>query len=299
MTTGPEPGSDAWMRRVTASKVPAILGLSPWSTPYTAWHQMKGWMPADDGRNGDAKARGHYLEDGVVRWWRDQHPTAGGDTQVWHPVDDWAGATSDFSGVEVRDGDDAHSGERFVLNAKTAASTDDWWTRDGDETYMFPPPHYVASLLFEMWCADADAGYIACLFGRPFEFREWRIERDQGLIDGIVARCRAFYDSLTSDVPPDLDDTLATYETVRRVHADIDPDLVIVLDGPTTVEFVTATEAFDVAERRRREAHSRVLAAMGSARAAQYCGVQVARRQPNRHGVSFVPTVRSLGDLEA
>ena len=28
---------DEWLRRVTASKVAAILGLSPWASPYSTW----------------------------------------------------------------------------------------------------------------------------------------------------------------------------------------------------------------------------------------------------------------------
>ncbi len=149
-------------------------------------------------------------------------------------------------------------------------------------------------------CADAQVGYIACLFG-GLEFREWRIERDDQLIDAIVTRCREFYDSLTGDVPPDLDDARATYELVRRLHPDIDQDGVTVLEPRLAVEFVAATASYDEADRRRRAAHTAVLAAMGNDRRAVYPAgdrpVVVARRQPNRTGVSFVPVTRRLDDL--
>ena len=67
------PGSAEWSRRMTASKVAGVLGLSKWASPYSTWLRMKGLLPSDDGRNMSDKARGHYLEDGVVRWWIDQH----------------------------------------------------------------------------------------------------------------------------------------------------------------------------------------------------------------------------------
>lgn len=295
----PEPGSLRWLRRVTASKVGPILGLAPegWDTPWSTWHRMKGLLPSDDGRNATGKARGHYLEDGIVDWWRDQHPTASGERQVWHPVGDWAGATSDFAGVEVLGGD-AHDGQRFVLNAKTVGGLDHWWTREGDEVILYPPPYYLASLMFEMWCADARWGYIAALLPN-LRFQEWRIERDDELIDGIVARCREFYDSLAGDVPPELDDASATYEAVRKLHPEIDSGLVVSLEGPVAVEFVSATEAFDAAKSRHRRVTSEVLAVMGRARVAQFCGVPIARRQASRYGVSFVPLARSLDDLGA
>ncbi len=297
---GPAPGSPEWLRIVTASKVPVILGLAPegWDTPWTLWHKMTGRAPADDGRNADSKARGHYLEDGIIRWWLDQNPSArGGGTQVWWSVDEWAGATSDLTGVEDADGVPV----RFVLNAKTSRSEDHWWSRDdAGYVYRYPPAYYLASIMWEMWCADAQVGYIACLFG-GLEFREWRIERDDQLIDAIVTRCREFYDSLTGDVPPDLDDAPATYELVRRLHPDIDQDGVTVLEPRLAVEFVAATASYDEADRRRRAAHTAVLAAMGNDRRAVYPAgdrpVVVARRQPNRTGVSFVPVTRRLDDL--
>lgn len=287
--TGPEPGSEPWTRLVTASKVPSILGIAPeeWDTPWSMWHAMKGLIPADT-RNMDGKARGHYLENAIIDWWLDQHEGAEGARQVWHPVDDWAGATSDWSGYV---GD-----ERVVLNAKSSGDLADWWTRDGGDVTLYPPAYYLASLLWEMWCANATAGYVA-LLGPRLKFQEWRVERDDSLIEDLVARCREFYDSLASDVPPDLDDTPATYEAVRRLHPDIDDDLVVELDGWVAVEFVAAVEAADAAERRKRAATARVLDAMGRARVARVYSVPVARRQPGRYGASFVPVARQLSEL--
>lgn len=309
-TQAPEPGSPAWYKLVTASKVATILGLSPeqWSTPWTLWHAMKDATSGDDGRNAKGKARGHYLEDGVIRWWIDQHRDdyGSGFPQTWRPVADddgvmWAGATSDLYGTEFYEDAGGQIRERFfVLNAKTSATTDDWWTYDvNGDPVMYPPPYYLASLMWEMWVFDAPVGYIACLFGPSLDFREWRIERDDELIAGIVTRCREFYDSLAGDEPPELDDTPATYEAVRRMHPDIDRDATVVLPGDVAFELVAATAAADAAEARRRRAHVEVMTAMGTARTAEYCGLTVARRQPNRHGVSFVPVIRDLSKLEA
>lgn len=79
------PGTREWAQRMTASKVAAVLGVSKWESPYSMWLRMKGLVPADDGRNANDKARGHYLEDGVVRWWIDQHPGVSVDAtqRIW------------------------------------------------------------------------------------------------------------------------------------------------------------------------------------------------------------------------
>ena len=59
-------GAD-WARKMTASKVAAVLGLSKWASPYSMWLRMKGLDPDDENRNAADKARDHYLEDDVTR----------------------------------------------------------------------------------------------------------------------------------------------------------------------------------------------------------------------------------------
>ena len=37
-----QPGSPDWQTRMTASKVAAVLGLSPWESRFSLWHRMSG-----------------------------------------------------------------------------------------------------------------------------------------------------------------------------------------------------------------------------------------------------------------
>ena len=283
MSTAPAPGSPEWARKVSASKVAAILGLSPWDSPRSMWHKMHGDLPSDDGSNADAKARGHYLESGVIAWWKDQHPGLGESAeQVNHRLEDWGAATPDLVG------DDDGLGNEFVMDAKTAASDDDW----GDE----PPAYYLAQSLWQLACHPAaQVAYIAVLFGRPrLGFREYVIQRDDALIASIVARCREFYESLSADTPPELDDHPATYEALRKLHPDIDRDTAADLTPAEAAEYVTAEAAFKAAETRAKAARAVVLERMGRARLAVCEGRTVARRQPNRYGVSLVPVAKAI-----
>lgn len=273
------PGSPEWTARMTASKVAAVLGLSKWDSPLSMWLRMKGLITADETRNAADKSRGHYLEDGVCRWWIDQHPDANILASQQHFVrDGWAAATPDLV-AEI-------DGETVVMDAKTDESEDEW----GDE----PPAYYVAQIYWQMWCADASIGYIACLFGRPhLRFREWRIERDDELTDAIVARCREFYESLDSDDRPPLDDTVATYEAIRRLHPDIDRDAEATLTEAEAAAYVTTDLDLKAAEAAARAAKTAVLDQMGRARIAT-CGERViARRQPNKYGVSLVRVAKT------
>lgn len=42
ITDPPRPGTPEWRRIVSASKVPAILGLSRWQSPLSMWLKMRG-----------------------------------------------------------------------------------------------------------------------------------------------------------------------------------------------------------------------------------------------------------------
>lgn len=296
--TAPAPGTPEWAAKVTASKVAAILGLSPWESPYSMWLKMRGDIPADDGSNQAAKSRGHYLESGVLAWWYDQHPEfieLGGDwstaTQYYVEREEWAAATPDAVVRELSPKVPGRAGRKIggvkvVVDAKTAASDDDW----GNE----PPAYYLAQAVWQMWVCDADVAYIAVLFGRPqLAFREYRIERDRDLEAQIVAQCRDFYDSLQMDTPPDLDDTVATYEAVRAMHPDIDDEAVEV-PRDLAHEYFTASLALEDAKDAERAAKTRLLDAMGRARFATCDGAKVARRQPNRSGVSLVRVAKHI-----
>ena len=275
-----KPGSPEWARLVTASKVAAILGLSPWDSQRTVWHRMRGDVPWDDNGNAEAKSRGHYLEDGVIRWWLDQHPGATGDQQRTFLLDDWGAATPDLSGT------DEH-GRRFVMDAKTAASDDDWTDEDGA---FAAPPYYLAQSVWQLACdPDAEVAYIAALTGPRLRLRETppvlRSEHE-ALIAEVVAQAREFYDSLTGDVPPHLSGVPAEYEVLRRVHPEIDRDAVVEIPRDVALALLTAKEG----EKRLRAEQAAVLDLMGRARIATCGGVKVARRQPSQGAIALYTT---------
>ena len=286
-----KPGSPEWARVMTASKVPAVLGLSPWESPRTMWLKMRGEL-SDDGSNAEAKSRGHYLEAGVIAWWLDRHPDAQGLERAPHRTRGthrirgaWAAATPD---VEVAD--DGH-GNHAVVEAKTAANDDDWGTPGTDEA----PAYYVAQCMWQLWVTGAQIAYIPVLFGRPrLGFEEYVIQRDDALIDAIVARCRAFYDSLADDdAAPELSDHVAEYDAIRKAHPDIDRDAEAVIPDDIADRYL-----LDLAHEKRAPASkARLLDLMGRARIAKTeSGLILARRQPKGDAVTLA-RVAALPDL--
>ncbi len=278
------PGTAAWSRKVTASKVAAILGLSPYDSPLSCWHKMKGNVPLE--QETEDHRRGHYAEPAILAWWRDQHgitdPAEWIDQPQYTRQDlPWAAATPDLAthdgegDLPLKVGD-----ERLVLvEAKTARSLDEWGEPGTDEI----PAYYYVQTQFQMHVSGAERCYVP-VWGSWFEMAEYVVDYDPGIAAGIIARCAEFWASLEADTPPPLDDTVATLQTLKALHPDIEPGEQVELDADTAIEFIHAKNALKAAEARARAAQSAVLNAMGSAQYAHHGDVRVARRQPARGG---------------
>lgn len=286
-TTAPAPGSAEWARLVTASKAAAIYGASPWQSPRSTWHTLRGELPATPETT--TTSRGHFLEPSIVAWWRAQHPEyTRFTTDVFVPHEHWAGVTLDGLARE-HDGEDA---ETVIVEAKSTVKREEWGDPGTDEV----PLHYAFQAMFQLAVVrEARRVYIPVLFGPRLEFAEYVIERDDDTADVMLAHCHEFWQSTRDDdAAPPVDDTVATFTTLKRLHTDIDQDATVELDEPTAREFIEATTGLKTAEARDRKARSTVLDLMGNARHAKHNGVVIARRQPGRHGISLVPVAKTL-----
>ena len=67
------PGTPEWRRMITASKVPAILGISRYRSQFAVWHEMAGLVePAEKPR--DRMTWGHVAERSLSDWWLYKNP---------------------------------------------------------------------------------------------------------------------------------------------------------------------------------------------------------------------------------
>lgn len=270
-----KPGDAEWTRLITASKVAAILGVSPWESPRSLWHYMRGDVerPASN----EVQRRGHYLEPAILAWWCDQH---GGQPILRHQtyrLGDWAAATPDAEtcGVPVD--------EWAIIEAKSAADMDEWGQPGTDEI----PAYYLTQCHWQLHVSKAARCYVPVI-GPRLRFSEYVVERDDEVGALLEAKCREFYDSLDGDEPPPLDDSPATYEVLRRLHKDIDRGESVELPRDVVVPLVNNTYHSKVIEQSLRSARTIALDLMGRAQYATHNGVRIARRQPRGDDVSFV-----------
>lgn len=278
-----EPGSPEWLRIITASKVPAIIGVSPWESPYSMWMKMAGRITSEP--TSTVQRRGQLLEPAIIEWWREQHDVEALVQQVSFARDDWAAATPD---AVATFGD----GSQALLEAKTAARTDDW-DNDGQTSIDGIPIYYWTQIQWQMHVSGIHAAHVA-LLGPFLEFSQYQVEYDAGHSAAVEAHCREFYDSLAAATPPPLDDTLATYDTVRRINDGIDKAQAVELDPQVAFEYVEAMRDEKDATASARQRKTELLDLMGDAAYADCQGARIARRQATKGAAALIQVAKEI-----
>lgn len=213
---GMEPGSDGWRAAYTASKIGPILDVSPWATSFTLWLEMRGeYTPPPP--TGAQLARGSHLEDGIARWWAEDHPgwEVYGEATYQSSKTTWAYATPDRV---LRDED----GELALLEVKTSASTDTGWSAATGDI----PPQYLAQIMWQVYVTGVRRVFVTCLgpFLKRMDFEFVFTDGELELLLGAVSDFRTSVAEGSMppvvDVERDLPALLAT-TAVEREEADV------------------------------------------------------------------------------
>jgi predicted phage-related endonuclease len=298
MTAVQEPS--AWLRTMSASKIAAVVGLSPYESRFSLYHRMAGLIPAQE--DDPALRRGHYLEPAVMAWFRDQHPTweitaAQATTpDEWltlpdgrrHPV--WRSAMDPIFTASP-DGFALTEDGRACVEVKTASDSDEWGAPGTDEI----PKGYLTQVQWQMGVLGLPRTYVAVLTAY-LDLREYVVDFDPEDWAYLTAEAHAFLDSLpggSAEQKPDIDRHTATYEAVKQLHPEIE-DRKVELDADLVREYCTARHALTHAEARLQQATSRVADALGNAKTGTYLGQTIARRQAKREGTPFLVAGRAL-----
>lgn len=285
-----EPGSPEWHEarrsRLGGSDMAAVIGRSPWVSPYRLWMLKAGRVR--DSETTTAQSRGHYLEDGIRRWWADQNPdyeVVTGGTYT-HKDRDYQLANPD--GLLVKNGRPVG-----VLEIKTDGQDDsETWGKSGTAQI---PLYYRTQIQWYLDTLGLPVAHVAVLTAR-LEFRHYVVKHDE--TDARILRFRAeqFLDSLMFNSPPDFDGAKNTYETVRELHPNIN-GLDIELDYEQAAAYVCAKNALKKAEERELRERSVLADLMGEHKRATYAGMTIANRQARGDGTPYLVAGRNLPDM--
>lgn len=277
-----EDGSPEWhAQRATGiggSDVGAIIGVSKWESPLSLWGKKSGRIE-DDFEENEAMEWGKLLEEVIIEKFKRKHP----ELEVYyqpgsfkHRDRDWQLANPDAIAYNPA------SDTWHIVEIKTAAYEDEW-----DEKTGRIPLSYRAQVLWYMDTFGFGSAFVATLFsGR--KYREFYIEGsafEQDLNRDAVEAWRGY---LTEDKQPDYDGSEATYETVRKLHPQIDLDLPPVELGDLGIHYFNAVSNFEAAESHLREMKSRVMDAIGLARTGLINGEPMVSRQAKGQGTPYL-----------
>lgn len=280
----------AWRRQgIGASDVAAILGISPWDSPWSIWADRLGLLPPKDVT--EEMEAGHWLERSVGPWFA--HRT--GLTIVGEQVCcERPGSIARCSvDLLVADGS-ANQGADALTQIKTAGFGKKWSTI---------PEHYQAQAQWEMYVTGIDVEFFAVLMGRRLDIHE--LKRDQADIDFMVERVDEFWnDHVVTGDPPPTDGSDATMRALAAVYPEATPGKSVELVGPDLAalqQWQDAKATKSAAVALEKEAAAMLQAALGDAEEATVGGQRVLtwREQTRKSYVVEESTFRVLRPVKA
>jgi putative phage-type endonuclease len=216
-----------WRRQgIGASDVAAILGISPWSSPWSVWAEKVGLLDGDD--ESEAMEFGRWAELMVAPWFEERTglTVSGAQTQVEHEADAWKRCTVDgfvFEGP-APDAPHYHDAEGpdvlGLCQIKTTGPGRRW-----EEI----PAHIQAQEQWEMHVTGLDHVWLPVLHGRRLEVYE--LDRDDADVELIVGRVEAFYRGhVLTGAPPELDGHDATLRALASIYPTHTPGEAVSID---------------------------------------------------------------------
>lgn len=251
----------AWLglRRdgVGGSDVAAIMGLSPWSSPYQVWADKVAGV-SEDISGKPAVMWGNILEPVVGEHYRELHPDRivrrvnGVARSIKRP---WAQASLDY---EVKDPELGWG----VLEIKTAGQrSEDKWEEGVPLFYMTQVTHYLS-------VTGRPFADVAVLIGGQ-DYREYRIMRDESDIETVDGAVDAFWRGRViageAPDPGELDG-----RAVLAVHPEQESELTDAMEMPEELRrYLAACEEAALADKAKKLWGARLKELIGGAKGIQ------------------------------
>ena len=196
---------EATPRRIGGSDVAAILGFSPWATPWDVWNDMRFGRSSE---NTAVTERGNRLEPVLLDWYHDHH----------HPILE---RQLEITGLEPWQGGhlDARAEGSRIVEAKTDAVN--FWAPDGTVVERWPegeetpiPAYYAAQGYWYLELTQAVACDFVVLTGR-LDFRVVTLLPDHRIQGAIRSQVAAWYQRHVQEgIQPTVD-----WSAAARAHA--------------------------------------------------------------------------------
>lgn len=189
---------------IGGSDAAVIVGANPWKSPYTLWAEKTGKIEPEDLSDNEYVEAGNRLEQTVAEWFCDK---------TGKKVRRCGTLADEDEPYLMANVDRLVIGENAGLECKTASGFKgkEW---EGDEV----PAAYILQCQWYMMITGADKWYIACLIGgNHFVWKE--IPRNEADIEALREAAIHFWiKHVEGDVPPPVDGTESTSDTLGRQY---------------------------------------------------------------------------------
>ncbi len=250
---------------ISASKVPAILGLSPFESPLSCWAWYRGDLP--DPEETPQMRWGSKLQDLVAQT---------------VALDEGLGYTRDerLLQSEVNPLFLATLDGWFVLEDGTLELGEVKTTKSGSYWEEGIPSHVVAQVQAQLYVAGQDRARVAVFFRAEADHYWDYIERDDAFIDHVMLpKVAEFWEMVKSGEAPDADGLDRTTEAIKAAWPHATKGEVITLPR----EFSDLHDELDTIKKsqkplasRKREIENLIKAKIGSAEVGHIEGTEVA-----------------------
>ncbi|MER7063984.1 YqaJ viral recombinase family protein, partial [Streptomyces albidoflavus] len=281
---GPEAPREAWLAArlpgITASEIAAVLGISPFESPFSLHWRKRGEL--GETPDNDAMSLGRHLEPWIADKFEATHPELTLELAGLYASTDrpWQMATpdrlifADQPGAGAQDylaGRLVGRGPDSLWEGKTSATYDGW----GDDGTDQVPAYYRAQVLWQADVFDLPYVDLTCLFLHTKQVRHYRIERDAADIAFMRARALEFLRQVDRRAVPPIDGHKATTAALKELHPKLeDRDQEVSLTLKHAYELACATAK--AAEEQKDLLTNELRAVMGNARYAVHYGDRVA-----------------------
>ena len=199
---------EVWLQHrrksIGGSDAPSIIGLNPYSSPYTVWADKLGELPPKE--DNEAMRLGRDLEDYVAKRFTEEtgKKVRRENNIIINP--DYPFAHANVDRVII--------GEDAGLECKTTSILNVKRFKNGE----YPPTYYVQCVHY-MMVTGAKKWYLAVLvLGQGFYWYE--IERDEEEIAALAKSEEDFWKLVESRTAPEADGSQSTTNTLTTIYAD-------------------------------------------------------------------------------
>lgn len=200
----------AWLvdRRsaITATDVPAILGLSPFSSPIKVWRSKTG--DSEDQADSEAMYYGRLFERPILTAYEKRTSNALIYPEPFRMV---RSADVPLIGATL----DAQRADNLApVDAKNVGFRTEVYGEEGTDDF---PLHYAAQLMIQMFVTGTRSAHLAVLFSR-YDLKIYNLEYDEITAEGLVSRAIDWHERyVVGKVPPPVDGTADYTAFVKRI----------------------------------------------------------------------------------